>query len=125
VTASDGWLERELLRVRDRVHDLSNEVQKLQGIDAERGRDLRRLERAHGKAIDDVAAGLQKLGEEVSEMAVADEIADAVADRLNVAGLHAEGRRFTRLQAWGVRVAIGAAVAGGVAELARALGLHG
>jgi hypothetical protein len=105
--------------MRDRVHDLANEVQKLQGSEAGRERDLRRLERVHGKALEDLELELQALAENVKKLAMADEIADAVASRIDVASRRSELRRFTRLQAWGVRAAIISAVVAGVGEIIR------
>jgi hypothetical protein len=102
------WLERELVRVRDRVHGLAGELAALRLVDAATRAELERVARESAE----LETRLGALRVIVEGMSQKDEIADAVADRL-------QGARFTRLQTWGIRAAIAGALGGGVAELAR------
>jgi hypothetical protein len=118
---AEEWVEREVIRLRDRLHEIANDLTQVRLSEGSHDRDLVRL----STDVADFEGRLQKVEDRVAVMSHKDEIADAVAARLDLERGFVREQRFTRWQVWGIRVAIGSAVLGGIAEIVRvAAALH-
>ena len=94
--------DAEILRIRERLHELERSLAVVALFQSTLESNSRRL---------------QELDEKMQAIATAEQVANAVAAKVN----SIETARFTRWQTWGVRIAIAAAIiAGGkgVIELA-------
>jgi chromosome segregation ATPase len=117
----------EILRLRDRYHELSNAHMRLEGkveqLEIWRGEllgELREWRRDLQKWHDDVQSQLDTLGDELEGLMKADEIADAVAAGVSAAMQQRNKLELTLLQK------LGAGVAGILALLValHSLGVH-
>lgn len=107
--ASDHF-ERELLRLRDRVHKIEGTLRAVELFKSE----LRGI--AHDVGV--LEGELRDLAAVVSNLAKADEIADAVALRIG----ERRQDQFTHWQLWGLRAAIFGSLLGGIDLLWRLAG---
>lgn len=101
--AANEHYDRELLRLRDRVHKIEATLRAVE-LFADR--------------IATIERDVHELDEAVKRLATADAIAEAVAARLG----ERDQVTFTRTQLWGIRAAIAGAVLGGALEIVRTVG---